>query len=147
MRLGLPGRMQGNATASRNHAASPGDDGRRSGPAVGCVWTATALLAFAVHLLLASFAGDLVLWAPDQLIAGAVISLLVALATGRFVWAQGGWRLLQPHRWVLFVIYLLGPFLYLPRLLPHQEPQFLRRSVHGRDGFVHVYGLGGGIAP
>jgi len=75
-------------------------------------WTTTALFAFAVYLLLASFTGNIAIWAPDQFIAGAVIAALVALATGAFVWARGGWRLLQPHRWLLFLVYLVGPFLY-----------------------------------
>lgn len=73
-------------------------------------WAATACLGFAVYLLLASFTGDLGLWALDELIAGIVIAALVGVAAGAFVWARGGWRLLQPQRWILFLLYLLGPF-------------------------------------
>lgn len=75
-------------------------------------WTTTAVLVFAVYLLLASFTGNLGVWAADELIAGAVIAALVALATGGLVWSRGGWRLLQPHRWLLFLVYIVGPFLY-----------------------------------
>ncbi|MFH1610140.1 MAG: Na+/H+ antiporter subunit E [Candidatus Bipolaricaulota bacterium] len=75
-------------------------------------WVATAVFCFAVYLVLASFTGNLGVWASDEIIAGAVIAALVALATGAFVWARGGWRLFQPHRWILFLIYLVGPFLY-----------------------------------
>lgn len=73
-------------------------------------WTATAVLAFAVYLVLATFTGPWGLWAPDELLAGLLIALLVALATGMFVWARGDWRVLQPKRWLLFLVYILGPF-------------------------------------
>ncbi|MBC7220909.1 Na+/H+ antiporter subunit E [Candidatus Bipolaricaulota bacterium] len=75
-------------------------------------WATTATLAFVVFLVLASFTGRWGVWAPEELLAGAIIALLVGLATGRLVWARGGWRLLQPHRWLLFLVYLVGPFLY-----------------------------------
>jgi multicomponent Na+:H+ antiporter subunit E len=75
-------------------------------------WTTTALLSFAVYLIFASFTGDLGVWASEQLIAGAAIATVVAFATGSFVWKRGGWRLLQPQRWILFLVYLGGPFLY-----------------------------------
>lgn len=75
-------------------------------------WAATAVLAFIAYLVLASFTGGWGLWAPEELLVGAVIALLVGLATGALVWKRGGWRLLQPQRWVLFLLYLVGPFLY-----------------------------------
>ena len=75
-------------------------------------WATTAALAFVVFLVLSSFTGKWGVWASDELLAGAVIALLVGLAAGRFAWSRGGWRLLQPHRWVLFLVYLVGPFLY-----------------------------------
>lgn len=75
-------------------------------------WKITALLVFALYLVFSSFSGRWGLWAPDELIAGAVIAVLVGLATGPLVWKRGGWRLLQPHRWLLFLVYLVGPFLY-----------------------------------
>ncbi len=75
-------------------------------------WTTTALLVFALYLVFSAFSGRWGLWAPDELLAGAVIALLVGLATGPLVWKRGGWRLLQPQRWLLFLVYLVGPFLY-----------------------------------
>lgn len=75
-------------------------------------WGTTAALVFLVYLLFSAFTGRWGVWAPDELLAGVVISLLIGLATGRLVWARGGWRLLQPQRWILFVVYLVGPFAY-----------------------------------
>ncbi len=73
-------------------------------------WAATAVLAFAVYLVLATFTGSWGVWAPDELLAGLVLAVLVGLATGTFVWARGGWRLLHPKRWLSLLIYILGPF-------------------------------------
>lgn len=71
---------------------------------------ATFALAFLVYLVLTIPSGPLGLWSLDELLAGAVISLLVALVSYRLLWERGGGRLLQPWRWALFLVYLLGPF-------------------------------------
>lgn len=75
-------------------------------------WATTAGLVFLVYLVFSAFSGRWGLWASEELLAGAIIAVLVGLATGSLVWARGGWRLLQPHRWLLFLLYLVGPFLY-----------------------------------
>lgn len=72
---------------------------------------ATFVLAFSIYLILTAFSGGIGLWSLEELIGGAVVSLLVALASYRLLWERGGWRLLNPVRWVLFLVYLVGPFL------------------------------------
>ena len=72
---------------------------------------ATFVLAFSIYLILTAFSGGIGLWSRDELIGGAVVSVLVALACHRLLWERGGWRLLNPVRWVLFLVYLVGPFL------------------------------------
>lgn len=72
---------------------------------------ATFALAFLVYLVLTLPSGSLGLWSLDELLAGAVISLLVALVSHRLLWERGGWRLLNPWRWLVFLVYLFGPFL------------------------------------
>ena len=71
---------------------------------------ATFVLAFSIYLILTAFSGGIGLWSLDELIGGAVVSVLVALASHRLLWERGGWRLLNPVRWVLFLVYLVGPF-------------------------------------
>ncbi len=73
---------------------------------------ATFALAFSVYLILTAFSGELGLWSLGELLSGAVISLLVALSSHRLLWERGGWRLLNPLRWVVFLVYLVGPFLF-----------------------------------
>lgn len=72
---------------------------------------ATFALAFLVYLVLTLPSGSLGLWSLDELLAGGVISLLVALVSYRLLWERGGWRLLNPWRWLVFLVYLFGPFL------------------------------------
>ncbi len=73
-------------------------------------WIVTAAFALVVYLLLVLWTGSIGLWSPSELIAGGVLSALAGLVAGRLLWERGGWRMLQPHRWVLFFFYLIGPF-------------------------------------
>ncbi|MCD5408052.1 Na+/H+ antiporter subunit E, partial [Candidatus Bipolaricaulota bacterium] len=73
-------------------------------------WGVTAAFALVVYLLLVLWTGNLGLWSPAELIAGVVLSLLVGLVAAPILWERGGFRMLQPHRWVLFLFYLVGPF-------------------------------------
>lgn len=73
-------------------------------------WATTAAFALAVYLLLVLWTGPIGLWSSSELIAGVVLSVLAGLLGGRLLWERGGWRMLQPHRWVLFLFYLIGPF-------------------------------------
>lgn len=73
---------------------------------------ATFAIAFCVYLILTAFSGQIGLWSLEELIGGAVVSLLAALASYRLLWERGGWRLLNPIRWIVFLVYLVGPFLF-----------------------------------
>ncbi len=73
-------------------------------------WAVTAAFALVVYLLLVLWTGNLGLWSSSELIAGVVLSLLVGLVAAPILWERGGFRMLQPHRWVLFLFYLVGPF-------------------------------------
>lgn len=73
---------------------------------------ATFALAFSLYLLLTAFTGPLGLWSLEELLGGAGVAFLVALVAHRLLWERGGWRLLNPLRWVVFLVYLGGPFLW-----------------------------------
>ena len=73
-------------------------------------WIVTAAFALVIYLLLVLWSGSIGLWSSSELIAGGVLSALVGLVAGRLLWERGGWRMLQPHRWLLFLFYLIGPF-------------------------------------
>jgi len=76
------------------------------------MWTTTGALALALYLLLVMWSGDIVLWALDELIVGAVLAAIVGGVAGALLWERGGWRMLQPHRWFLLLAYAVGPLFF-----------------------------------
>jgi multicomponent Na+:H+ antiporter subunit E len=75
-------------------------------------WAVTAAFALAIYLVLVLWTGGFGLWSPSELIAGLVLSALVGLLAVPILWERGGFRMLQPHRWLLFAFYLIGPFFW-----------------------------------
>lgn len=65
-----------------------------------------------VYLLLTIGTGPLGAWSLSELTAGAVIAVLGAIPISHFVVKRGDFKLLQPHRWFLFLFYLVGPFFF-----------------------------------
>jgi multicomponent Na+:H+ antiporter subunit E len=75
-------------------------------------WALTAAFSLAIYLLLVLWTGSFGLWSPAEFIAGLVLAALAGLVAGRLLWERGGFRMLQPHRWLLFLFYILGPFFW-----------------------------------
>jgi len=74
-------------------------------------YLSAGLVAFVSYLVLTSFSGGIVLWSKGELIAGAVISFFVALATGKVLCPTSkSFRMLNPIRWLKLLLYLIGPF-------------------------------------
>ena len=76
----------------------------------------TAVVAFAFYLLLTIGSGTVGVWSIEELITGAVLSLVAGLIAGRVAVRrdEGGGghplRMLNPLRVLLFLAYLVGPF-------------------------------------
>ena len=70
---------------------------------------ATALICFIFWLLITGQAGALFdgSWSAEVLIAGAAVSILVALFTARFFIHESAFRLLNPARLFPFLLYVL----------------------------------------
>jgi multicomponent Na+:H+ antiporter subunit E len=73
----------------------------------------TTILCFLIYLLLTTGSGSdfLGLWSTVELGFGILLSLIVGFIS-RNVLVKKNYRLLNPVRWVLFVVYLIGPFFY-----------------------------------
>jgi multicomponent Na+:H+ antiporter subunit E len=77
---------------------------------------ATSVVAFILYLLLTLYSGPIGAWSASELITGAALSLIAGwLAhTVAFQKEHAGtkstFRMLNPVRLVLFLIYLIGPF-------------------------------------
>jgi multicomponent Na+:H+ antiporter subunit E len=70
----------------------------------------TAIVAYLLYLLLTIGSGTLLLWNEAELIIGAIFALVVAaLVKNRYL--KKSLRMLNPIRWIIWVIYLF-PFFF-----------------------------------
>lgn len=73
----------------------------------------TGVLAFVIYLILTMGTGPLGLWSLEELIVGAVLSLVVGVVARNILIKKGAdYKILNPLRWVAFLLYTFGPFLY-----------------------------------
>jgi len=73
----------------------------------------TSFTVFLFYLLMTTSSGNLLLWSKEELIVGAVLALIVGAITKKIL-IKKDFRMLNPRRLFLFIIYLL--FVWLPAL-------------------------------
>jgi multicomponent Na+:H+ antiporter subunit E len=74
----------------------------------------TAAVAYAAYLLLTIGSGTVALWSREELIVGAVFAAMVSgILTNRFIGKN--LRMLNPVRWLTFLVYLFPFFLAMAR--------------------------------
>ncbi len=97
---------------------------------------ATTILCFLLYLGLTTATGTLGIWSGGELIAGAIVSMLVALIV-RPILPTGWYRALNPLRLTVFFIYLVGPFFWL---MAKANIDVVYRVISGRinPGIVRV---------
>jgi multicomponent Na+:H+ antiporter subunit E len=73
----------------------------------------TTMICFLIYLLLTTGSGSdfLGLWSTIELVFGILLSLIVGFIA-RTVLVKNNYRLLNPVRWALLVVYLIGPFFF-----------------------------------
>ncbi|MDD4362754.1 MAG: Na+/H+ antiporter subunit E [Atribacterota bacterium] len=72
----------------------------------------TFVLSFLAYLFLAANQGEILgLWSQNEIIFATIISFIVAAISSRVLFQKGHYRLLNPLKWGIFLIYLFGPFL------------------------------------
>jgi len=71
----------------------------------------TSVWAFAFFLILTIPSGNLFLWSKEELIIGAILALIVG-AIARNMFFKKNLRVLNPKRFFLFLIYIVGPFFW-----------------------------------
>lgn len=71
----------------------------------------TFVAAFLIYLILSFGSGDFpALWSLEEVVAGVILSVVAAFFGKRFLFhGVADTRLLQPNRWVSFLMYI-GPF-------------------------------------
>jgi multicomponent Na+:H+ antiporter subunit E len=78
----------------------------------------TAVGAFVFYLLLTWNSGAIGVWSIEELLTGVVLALIAGLVAGRVIAKKNAdsskspWRMLNPLRWLAFLVYLIGPFFW-----------------------------------
>lgn len=76
----------------------------------------TTVAVFALYLLLT--AGSAVpgsrffLWSKEEIFAGIILSIVAGVIGRKVLFKRKNYRMLNPKRWLLFVVYLIGPFFF-----------------------------------
>src|SRR5665648_838265 len=73
----------------------------------------TFLLSMLTYLVLTASQGDVWgLWSIFEIITGIVLSLIVAFVANKVLFQKRTYRMLNPLRRVIFLVYLIGPFFW-----------------------------------
>lgn len=71
----------------------------------------TSIYAFGVYLLLTAGSGDVAsLWSSQEIVAGAVLGIIVGFSARKIFCVPGRLAALNPLRWLRAIVYALGPF-------------------------------------
>ncbi|WP_048149667.1 Na+/H+ antiporter subunit E [Palaeococcus ferrophilus] len=74
-------------------------------------FTTSFVWSLLVYLILTAGSGSLVAWSPGELVAGVVIATVIGYAT-RNIMDERLEYFFNPKRWLLFIIYAIGPFFF-----------------------------------
>jgi len=74
----------------------------------------TTIICFVTYLLLTTGSAtdggiNFWIWSLEEILFGAILSLIVGFIA-RKVFVKDNFRMLNPVRWILFLIYVIGPF-------------------------------------
>jgi multicomponent Na+:H+ antiporter subunit E len=73
----------------------------------------TGVLAFLAYLYLTAGSGALLgAWSAAEMAAGVVTGVVAGAAGGKLLFPRANFRMLNPWRWLLFLVYLVGPFFW-----------------------------------
>lgn len=74
-------------------------------------FTASFLWSLIVYLILTAGSGSVLLWSPEELVAGVVIAAVIGYVTRNVMDEELGY-FFNPKRWLLFIVYAIGPFFF-----------------------------------
>jgi multicomponent Na+:H+ antiporter subunit E len=73
----------------------------------------TTVAVFALYLLLTAGSGSMVfLWSSEEIFAGIILSIVAGVIGRKVLFKKKNYRMLDPKRWLLFIVYLVGPFFF-----------------------------------
>jgi multicomponent Na+:H+ antiporter subunit E len=73
----------------------------------------TFLLSLIGYFLLTVSSGEILgLWSIFELVIGIILSLIVAVLATKVLFQKRNYKILNPRRWITFLIYFIGPFFW-----------------------------------
>ena len=73
----------------------------------------TFLLSLVAYLVLIASSGEIAgLWSIFEFVTGIILSLIVAFLARKVLFQKRNYKMLNPIRWVIFLIYFIGPFFW-----------------------------------
>jgi len=70
----------------------------------------TTLVCLVTYLLLTTGSGSILgLWSIEEILIGLLLSMLAGFVSQN-LFIKGSYRMANPKRWILFLVYLFGPF-------------------------------------
>lgn len=71
----------------------------------------TFLLSMIAYFFLTASQGEVWgLWSVFEVVAGVILSFIVALIANKVLFQKRSYRMLNPLRWIIFLLYFIGPF-------------------------------------
>ncbi len=72
----------------------------------------TTIATFVTYLVLTAGSGNLGFWSLEEIIMGIFLSVIVGAITRNYLCKSRNYRMLNPLRWLLFIVYGFGPFFF-----------------------------------
>ncbi len=73
----------------------------------------TIIYTFVAYLALTAGSGSFLgFWSVEEIIMGVFLSIIVGAISRKYLCKSGDYRMLNPLRWLLFVVYGFGPFFF-----------------------------------
>ena len=72
----------------------------------------TTIATFVTYLVLTAGSGDFGFWSPEEIVMGIFLSIIVGAITRNYLCKSKNYRMLNPIRWLLFIVYGFGPFFF-----------------------------------
>ena len=70
----------------------------------------TTILCYIIYLLLTTGSGiDIWIWSYEEILFGIILSAITGFVA-RTIFVKKSLRMLNPVRWIMFLVYVIGPF-------------------------------------
>ncbi len=98
----------------------------------------TSIFGFLVYLIFTAGSGNIGLWSPSELIAGAALGILTGIVTRNFLCRKRNYRMINPARLVLLGMYTIVPF-FVEMTKANLDVAYRVLTMDIRPGIVRVH--------